>query len=471
VRHVLLLILCAAQLLLIVDVVVVNVALPAIKLGLGVPDGQLQLASVAYTVTFGSLLIVAGRLGDAYGRRRLFLAGLAVFTVASVLTGAAQTEWQLFASRALQGVGAAMLAPTTLALVTSTFAEGEARNRALGVWAAVGSGGAIAGQLLGGVVADLLGWRWIFFLNAPLGVLALLVGWRLLPESRAANRPRLDLGGALTLALGLASLSLALSQLAEHGFGLGSAGAAIVAAGLLGAFIGIERRHLAPLLPFEVVRRPSVWAGNVVLALLAGSVAAALFFTTLYMQLVLGYSPLQVGAAFAPVTLIVLIVSPFASRLVGRLGARSLMLVGGGLSGLGLLLLAGIDTDGSYIVHVLPGLALIALGNGVAFAPTMIAGTHGVAEHEHGLASGLLNTSQELGSALGLGVLASVATLVARGSASGTADDILVDGYRAGYICAAALIVLAVLAASRLPSGVGRSSGAAAAKPALTTGG
>jgi EmrB/QacA subfamily drug resistance transporter len=441
-------VLCVAQLMLIVDVVVVNVALPAIKTGLAIPDARLPFTSIAYTMTFGSLLIVAGRAGDLFGRRRLLLAGLGLFTVASLLSGVAQTDWQLFGARALQGLGAAAVSPNALALITATFGEGSERNAALGLWGAVGSAGAIAGQLIGGVVTDLFGWRWIFLINVPVGAVAIAAASRLLPESRPLTRtmprgPGLDLIGAATLVAALVALTYALSRLAETGGDVGFAVAAAIAAILLTAFWVLERRHPAPLVRFGLLANPLVRAGNAVLALSAGAVGGALFFTSLYLQLVLRNSPLAVGLAFAPVTLIVLLVSPVAGRLVDRVGVRGMLVAGMTLVGAGLLSLARVPETGAFLPDVLPGLAAIALGSGLAYAPSFVAGTSGVAESEQGLASGLLNTSQELGAAIGLALLGALSAAVA---AAAGAD--LTAGYRAGYLGALGLVALAIVAAA-----------------------
>jgi EmrB/QacA subfamily drug resistance transporter len=451
-------VLLAAQLMLIVDIVVLNVALPSIRRSLDVPEGQIQLASIAYTVTFGGLLIVAGRAGDLLGRRRVFWAGLAVFTVASAFTGASQQATHLFAGRALQGLGAAMVSPTALALLTSTFREGTARNRALGLWAAVGAGGAIVGQVLGGVVADLFGWRWIFFLNVPVGVAALLLAPRMLPESRSDDRPRLDLGGAVTLAGGVGVASLALARASQHGIDRPATALAVGALALLVGFVAVERRHASPLVRFDLLRTPGVRIGNGVLALIAGATAPALLFATLYLQDVLRYTPLAVGVAFAPVTLVVMAVSPVAGRLVGRYGVRPLLTGGCLVSAAGFALLATAGTTGTYLTEVLPGLVLVALGNGLAFAPTMIAATSGVAHRDQGLASGVLSTAQELGTALGLAVLAAVAT-----AASDVTEGVLpagaaVEGYRVGFVGAVLLAGLGALVATRAPRDLGRAA-------------
>jgi EmrB/QacA subfamily drug resistance transporter len=435
------------QLLLIVDVVVVNVALPSMREGLGIGDGQLQLTSVMYTLVFGSLLIVAGRLGDLLGRRRLLLAGVAIFTGASLLSGGAQNGWQLFAARALQGLGAALISPNALSLLTSLFPEGERRNQAFGVWAAVGSGGAILGQVLGGALTDLAGWRSIFLINVPIGLAVILAAARVLPESRSPDSQHIDVLGALSLAGCLACLTIALTRVAEQAFDATFGAAVALCLALAVVFVRTERRHRAPLVRLGMLRNSAIRTGNLVLALNAGALTGALFFTTLYLQGTLGYSPLTVGLGFAPVTLVVLIVSPIAGRAVGRVGARRMLVLGGLAGAAGMLYLTRISGAGSYAVDVLPGLALVALGSGLSYAPTFALGTSGIAEADQGLASGLLNTAQELGAAIGLALLASLAVALA-GSAGGFAHSDL-SAYQAGYVGACILQLLAVGAALR----------------------
>jgi EmrB/QacA subfamily drug resistance transporter len=405
--------------MLIIDVVVVNVAIPAIRAELGIPDERLVLTAIAYTLTFGSLLVVFGRAGDLLGRRRLFLYGLALFTAASLATGCAQSEWQLLAARAVQGAGAAMVAPTALALLTTTFADGAGRNRALGYWAAVGSAGAIGGQLLGGLITSTLGWRWIFLINVPVGVAAIVAGHRFLTESRVPRKAPLDLRGAVLLATGLATAILALA---------GFAPAALAAASvvLLTVFVLGERRHPDPILDGRLLRTAAVARANILLAVNAGTLAATLFFTTMYLQEVLDYPAVQVGLAFAPVTLVVLVVSPRAGALVGRYGVRALLTAGFLLLAAGMLLLSRMPADGSYLRDALAPLLLLALGSGLSYAPTFVAGTTGVADDRQGVASGLLNSAQELGTAAGLAVLGPLAAAAGAGAA----------GYRIGLLTA-----------------------------------
>jgi EmrB/QacA subfamily drug resistance transporter len=440
--------LCAAQFMLILDVVIINVAVPSIRRDLGLLDARVQLTATAYTIAFGSLLIISGRAGDLFGRRRMLLTGLSVFVAASLLAGAAQVDWHLFAARGLQGVGAAMVSANALAAITASLAEGPARNWALGLWAGVGSAGAIAGQLVGGAVTQFFGWRWIFFLNVPIGLAVVVVLALLVRDTPATARSRMDLPGALLLAGGLAGAILALTWLAEDGARGRSLAAAAAASALLAAFAFVERRQPAPVLRLGLLRLPGVRAANATLLLNAGALGATLFFLTLYLQVVLGHSALAVGAAFAPITLLILLLSPRAAKLTTRFGARRLMVVGLALLAGGALLLARLPADGDYWTDVLPGMVLLALGSGLAFAPTYIAASSGVAAEDQGAASGLINSAQEIGAAVGLAVLALVATRVAGPGA-------LVEGYRAGLVGAAVLFAASAAIAVTMPRAVG----------------
>ncbi|HVM12655.1 MAG TPA: MFS transporter [Actinomycetota bacterium] len=435
-------VLCAAQFMLVVDVVVVNVAIPSIRADLGLPDSRLQLIAVAYTLTFGSLLIWFGRMGDVFGRRRLFLAGLAVFTLASLATGLAHSGWSLVAARACQGVGAAMASPSALALLMVTFEEDGARGRALGYWGAVGSGGAIVGQLLGGALTDVLGWRSIFLINVPIGIATIALATRHLQESRPAEATRVHSRGAILLTAGLAAATLTLTRIGEGASATTTAVGAGVACALLAAFAVSERRHDEPLVDHALLRTRQVVTGNVLLAVNAGTLGAALFFTTLYLQVGLGYSPLAVGAAFAPITLLVLLISPRIGARIASVGARQLLSIGFGFAAVGTALLSRLPDDGSYLRDVLPALALIAIGSAFSYAPTFVVGTTGVTADWQGAASGLLNASQELGAAIGITVLAAIAT-----AASVTA----VDGHRTALIVAAGVLAAAQLLIRQLP--------------------
>ncbi|WP_448624603.1 MFS transporter [Geodermatophilus sp. URMC 64] len=447
-------VLCAAQFMLIVDVVVLNVALPTLRASLALPDSQLALTTVTYTVTFGSLLIAAGRAGDLLGRRGLFLAGLGVFTVASLLTGLAQEPWQLFAGRAGQGLGAALVSPNALALLLARFESTAARNQALGVWGAVGAGGAIVGQVLGGVVLETLGWRWIFFLHLPVGVVAIALALRVLHESRSPA-DRLPIGGAVLLVAGLAPLVLSLAWLPENGLSGRVVVLLTAAVALLAGFVLHERRAAAPIVAGRLLRTAGVLPANLILALSAATVGASLFFTTLYLQVVLDSSALAVGVGFAPITALIMVLAPVAARLVTSRGVR-LPLAGGLLAAAaGMWLLSTMSATGSYWTDVLPALLLIGAGSALSYAPTFIAATTGVEAADQGAASGLVNTAQELGPALGLAAIAGVASAV-----TGADESIpgLLDGYRAGLWTAAALAVVAAVVAARLPAGLGKQS-------------
>ncbi|NSC25531.1 MFS transporter [Streptomyces albus subsp. chlorinus] len=433
--------LCSAQFVLIVDVVVVNIAVPSIRSELDVPVSFLQLTSVAYTVAFGSLLIVAGRAGDLFGRRKVLITGLVVFTAMSLVCGLSQEGWQLFAARAGQGVGAAMISPNAMALLVSGFREGELRNRALGIWAAVGSAGAIAGQLLGGVVTEYIGWRGIFLINVPIGVLVGVAAVRLLPDGtgprRSPNEPaeRLDVPGAILLAVTLGGASVLLADISGGESWLLVTGLLVLALLAL-ALVMTERRSVDPVLPGALLARRNVAVANLVLMLNASATTSALYFTTLTMQTEMGYGALQTGLGFAPVTAVVLAISPKAGALVQRLGARKLLLVGSCVSAVGLLVLVFTATsNGNYWSGILPGLILVAAGNGLSYAPTFSLATT-VPEKEHGRASGLINTAQELGSASGLAVLASIAAL---GALGGLGD------FSLGYLAAACAALCAGL--------------------------
>jgi MFS family permease len=435
-----LVVLCLAQLLLIVDVVVVNVALPALQDDLGVPAGYLQLTSVAYTVPFGALLIVAGRLGDVWGQRRAVHAGLVVFVLASLLSGLAAEPWQLFAARALQGVGAALVSPNALALLLRVFGDEERRGRALGVWAAVGSAGAIAGQLAGGVLTDLAGWRSVFLVNVPIGLVVLLVLHRVAPATRTPGAARPSTVGSALLIAVIGGGSLLLADATTRWSVLHTA--ALVAVVLLAvAFVVTERGTSRPLFQPGLLRHRGVRVGNLVLVLNVAAQTTAMYLTSLTMQNQLGLSAMQTGLAFAPITLIVLLVSPRAGAAVARVGARPLLVAGGICTTAGLVVLALLAEQG-YLVGVLPGLVLVALGSGLGYAPTFTLAT-AVDDSAKGSASGLVTTTQELGAAVGLTVLTTVGLLLAT-----PAGPVTQLTYAAAAVVGA-LSVLAAMAAGR----------------------
>ncbi|MGI8911841.1 MAG: MFS transporter [Rubrobacteraceae bacterium] len=452
--NVLLAVLCMAQFMLILDVAVVAVAVPSIQDDLRVAPVDLQWISSAYALAFGGFLIVAGRGADLLGARRVFLAGVLGFVVASLGCGMAQDTVQLVLARGAQGLAAAVVSPAALALLTGSLAEGPERNRALGIWGAVASGGAVAGQLLGGLITDLLDWRWIFFINVPVGVCVIVLGSKLLARDRPSARARLDLAGAALLTGGLVLVVFAISNLAERGLEITEIAFGVGGLLALAAFVVVERRTAGrggdPIVRFGLFENRHVRYGNLICLLSAAAVGVVIFLTTLYLQRVLGLSPLQVGLGFAPVTLAIAIVSGYIARIIERLGLRTTLLIGNLLMTAGVVLLAFVSADGSYFTHALPGLMLVGVGSGFSYAPAMIAATTGVAEGEQGLASGILNTSFQVGGALGVAILVSVAVAATDG-AGVPAAEALTAGYRAGFRWAVALPLLIVVAALALP--------------------
>ncbi|BAL88448.1 putative MFS transporter [Actinoplanes missouriensis 431] len=445
-------VLLIVQFMLILDVAIVSVAVPSMQESLGIRAGDLQWVSTAYTLTFGGLLVAAGRIADLFGRRRMFIIGTAVFTVSSLLCGAVQESWQLFAARGAQGVGAALVSPAILSLLLTSFADESKRNRVLGLWGAVGSGGAIAGQLIGGVITDSLGWRWVFLVNLPIGIIACLVAPLLLARDGERSGDRLDTTGAVTLTLGLLFAVFGVSRIADHGADTVVFGVFVVAAILLAVFARHERRYPDPLVPFDIFDNRSLVGGNLLSIVNGVMVMTAIFFSTLYMQHVLNFSALQAGLAFAPVTVVILIISGMTGRLTDRFGIRALLVTGAIFTGLGILGLMAMRVGGDYWLTVLPGLLLLGIGQGLAFAPATSAATHGVPDDRQGLAGGLVTMSQQLGGAVGFAVLATIAAAVLPDPT--TSDPYaLIDGYRLGYLVGLVLPVLGVIFALWLTPG------------------
>lgn len=403
---------CVAQFMVILDVSVVNVALPSIRGDLGFSATGLQWVVNAYTLTFAGFLLLGGRAADLLGRRRVFIGGLLLFAVASLVGGFAQSQEMLVAARAAQGLGGAVVSPATLAIISTTFTEGSERNRALGIWGAMGGAGGAAGVLFGGLLTDLLSWQWVLFINVPIGIAAALLAPRFVAEGRNRTRTRnFDLTGALTVTAGLVAVVFAVVRTDVNGWGSAQT-LVVLGAGLalIAAFIAIEGRFASqPLMPLRIFRSRPVSSANAIVFLLGGSMFAMWFFVSLYMQNVLGYSPLEAGLAFLPMTVTIIIGSTLASRLVERLGAKPLLTPGMLLVGVGMLLFSRVAPGGSYAGVLVPGV-ITAVGLGCAFVPVTITAVSGVAAEEAGLASGLVNTSRQVGGSLGLAVLATVAT-------------------------------------------------------------
>ena len=455
-------IVCIGQFMVVLDASIVNVALPSIQRDLHFSSSNLQWIVNAYTLTFAGFLLLGGRAADLFGRRRIFMVGLAVFTVSSLLGGFAQNEIWLIGARALQGLGAAILAPATLTILTATFTEGAARARALGVWSAVSAAGASAGALFGGVLTDFLSWRWILFVNVPVGAMALVAARRDLPESKAEMVHRhLDLAGAVTVTAGLVSLVFALVRTETYSWG--SAQVLVpLALGvvLVAVFLFLQARvSKAPLVPLHIFRSRSVSGGNTVMLMMFGALFGSWYFETLYMQHVLGYSPLQAGVAFLPQTLLIAAGAQITARLVPRFGPRLLILLGTLVACGGLTWLSQISTNSTFVADLLGPFVLIGLGMGLAVTPIAVAGTAGVPTAEAGLASGLLNTSRTVGAAIGLAALATLAAnrtssaLIGVPATRAHTAAALTDGYALAFSVAAGLLVAtAAVALATLPS-------------------
>jgi len=442
---------CLAQFMVILDATIVNVALPSIQADLGLSESSLQWIVNAYALLFGGFLLLGGRAGDLIGRKRVFLAGLVLFTSASFLCGVAQGETMLIVSRGLQGLGAALVSPAALSIVTTTFREGAERTKALGVWAAIAVGGGAVGLVLGGFLVETFSWPWIFFVNLPVGVAAFFLSLRFVPESKDEHTHKsFDLAGAITVTAGLVALVYGIVRSAESGWGSAEVlGFLALSAVLLVSFVVIERRSPEPLVRLSIFSVKTVRAANVAMLIVAAGLFAMFFFNTLYAQKVLGYSPLESGFAFVPFTLGVIVSAGISQKLVPALGARDVPLIGLGLAFVGLLSFLRLTPDSSYVTGLLPGVLLVALGMGFVFVPITLIATSGIPVDDAGLASGLFNTSQQIGGALGLALLSTFATnkttdtLSSLGHRPTPADqaDALVDGFHVAWLGSAILVV------------------------------
>lgn len=445
--------LSAVQFMVVLDIAVVNVALPSIKVDLGFSQEDLQWVISAYALVFGGLLLLGGRAADLLGRRRVFLVGVVVFTAASLLAGLAWSEPSLIGARALQGLGAAVISPAALSILSTTFAEGRDRNIALGVWGAVGGFGAAAGVLLGGVLTDALSWQWIFFVNVPVGVAALAVTPVLLTESRDAMVRRFDAPGALLVTTGLSSLVYAITQAGQDGWlGGRTVGFFALALALLVGFVAWELRQSEPLMRFGILRTRTVAGANVAGFILGTALFSMFLMLTLYMQQVLGYSPMRTGVAYLAVAGTAIIWSTVAAQLVTRIGVKPVLLVGMVSLTAGLVDFTQVSVDGSYLGDLMPGFLLAGVGIGFSFVPISIAALAGVRPAEAGLASGLFNTSQQIGGALGIAALSTIASSQTDSAvASGTAVPVaLVDGFTAAFVAGGFVAALGILAALTL---------------------
>jgi EmrB/QacA subfamily drug resistance transporter len=447
-RWLALLVLCLGDLMIVLDVTIVGVALPSIREDLGFSEESLAWVVNAYLITFGGFLLLGGRLGDLFGHRRLFLLGIALFTLASAACGLATSQEMLVGARAVQGIGGAVVSAVALSLMMTLFTEPAERAKAMGVFGFVASGGGSIGVLLGGVLTDALDWHWIFLVNVPVGILVVVLAFVLIPSARVATAAqKLDIAGAVTVTASLMLAVYAIVNGNEVGWVTArTLGLLAVSGALLTAFLVIESRVESPLVPLRLFRLRNVAVSNVVGVLWAGAMFAWFFLSALYLQLVLGYTPLEVGLAFLPGNIIMGILSiGLSARLVMRFGIRLPLAVGLGLAAAGLLLFARAPVDGSFVVDVLPAMILLGLGAGMAFNPVLLAAMSDVEPSEAGLASGVVNTSFMMGGAVGLAVLASLAasrtdTLLADGASEAVA---LTGGYHVAFFVGALFAIAA----------------------------
>jgi EmrB/QacA subfamily drug resistance transporter len=450
-----LVVVCFAQFMVVLDATIVNVALPSIQTDLDLTTEQLQWIVNSYTLLFGGFLLLGGRAADLVGRRRLFLMGLGLFSAASLANALANTGEVLIIARGVQGLGAALVSPAALSIVTTTFAEGRERTRAMGVWGAIAGAGGAFGLLLGGILTDVLSWPWIFLVNVPIGIGTALAALRWVPESRGVmTHRRFDLAGAVTVTAGLIVLVYAIVKAEAKGWGsLHTLGLSAIAIALLTAFVLIERRSVAPLVRLGLLRVRTLATANGALFIVVGGLFGMFFFASLYVQRILGYSPLEAGLAFLPVTLGIIVGAGLSQQLIARLGVKPTVLGGMSLAAAGLIVLAATTkVDGSYL-GILFGLVPMSIGMGCTFVPLTLVATTGIEPEDAGLASGLFNTSQQVGGALGLAILSTLANdrtssfLTGLGHAPSAAEQnaALVEGFQLAFTVSAGLIVAGVV--------------------------
>jgi EmrB/QacA subfamily drug resistance transporter len=464
-------VLCAGSLMIVLDMTIVNVALPSIRADLGFSQTSLAWVVNAYLLTFGGFLLLGGRLGDLYGHRRLFLAGITLFTLASAACGLANSEGFLIAARAVQGFGGAVASAVSLSLIMNLFTSTADRAKAMGVFGFVASGGGSIGVLLGGVLTGTINWHWIFLINLPIGVAVVLLSLKLVPGEHVAGTGRIDVAGAVTVTLALMLAVYAIVNGNQNGWTSGQtlgmlAGAAV----LLAIFVAIESRVSEPLVPLRLFRLRNLATANVVGVLWAATMFAAFFLSALYLQLVLGYSPLKVGLAFLPANLVMGVLSlGFSAKIVMRYGIKRPLGAGLSLAAVALLLFARAPVDGHFLVDLLPGMILLGIGAGIAFNPVLLAAMSDVAPEESGLASGVVNTSFMMGGALGLAVLASVASSRTDSlAASGSSHlEALTGGYHISFLLGAIFALSAAAIGVTFMRVGDAAAGAHAASPEL----
>jgi EmrB/QacA subfamily drug resistance transporter len=449
--------LAVAQFVVVLDASIMNIALPSISADLGVPTEDLSWIINAYVLTFGGFLLLGGRLADLLGRRRIFVTGLLLFGAASLAGGLAATQGQLVAARAVQGLGGALLAPAALSLLTTLFPAGAERNKALSIWGAVAGSGGAAGVLLGGVLTETLGWEWVLFVNVPIAAGAAALSFGYISESRASAAVRgFDLPGAAAVTAGLSAAVYAIVGAESAGWGsTRTIGLFTLAAVLLAAFVAIERRSRAPLVPFEIFRLRTVLGANVVMLVVGAAMFGLFFFLSIYMQAVLGYTALESGVAQLPLAGTIVLAAGAVSPLVTRLGSKPVLLAGLALFAGGMAWFSLMPADGSFVADLLGPSLLVGIGLAASFIALTVTSVEGVDERQYGLASGLINTTQQIGGALGLAILAAVAngrtsSLLERGTEPSGA---LTGGFQLALLVGAGLVVAAIALAALLSGG------------------
>jgi EmrB/QacA subfamily drug resistance transporter len=449
-RWIALILLCFAQFIVVLDASIVNVALPSIGKGLDFSQRNLAWVVNAYVLTFGGFLLLGGRMADLLGRRRVFNSGLLLVAAASLFAGFAANEGQLIVARAAQGLGAAIISPSALSIVTTTFSDGAERNKALGAWGAVAGAGGAAGVLFGGILTDTLGWEWVLWVNVPVALVAAALAPSLIAESRSESATRhFDAAGAATVTAGLSVLVYALVDATDAGWGSAQTlGLLALSAALIAAFVAIELRSEAPLVPFRIFRLRTLTGANTVGLLVGASLFSMFFFITLYMQQVLGYSPIHAGLSYLPLALTIIVSAGVASQLVTRIGFKPVLAAGMAFIAVALAWFSRVSVGGGFTTDILGPSVLAAAGLGFAFVTTTIAAVSGVREEESGLASGLINTSQQIGGALGLAVLATIANsrtdnvIASFGGDHSRLPNALTEGFQSAFLGGAAIAAL-----------------------------